>query len=88
MLLYSLDDTKNPNAEQDNIKDLLKIAKECIKKSSKHKGKVKKLLLLNYLTFNFIKNLEKVSYKIDDNSISNVSKNTYLKIILSLIFRL
>jgi hypothetical protein len=88
MLLYSSEDTKNAIAEQENIKELVKVAIDCIKKSSKHKGKTKKLLLLNYLTSNFIKNLENVRYKIDDNSISNVSKNTYLKIILSLIFRL
>lgn len=87
-LLYSSEDTKNQMAEKENIKSLLNIAKDKIKKSSKNKGKLKRLLFFNYLTKNFIKNLEKVDYKIDDNSISDVSKITYLKIIFSLIFRL
>ncbi len=89
VLLYSKNDMKKiEKQEKENIKALLDLSDNYIKESFKNKRKIKKLLLLNYFSKNFIKNLKKVDYKVNDNSISDVSKITYLKIILVLIFRI
>ncbi|MCL2567261.1 MAG: hypothetical protein FWE18_04115 [Alphaproteobacteria bacterium] len=89
VLLFSAEDLKDvAAAEGKNIKYLVSIAKGYIKESSKNKGRLRKLLLLNYFSADFFSCLESARFNIDNPAINNVRKLTYLKIVLALIFRM
>ncbi|MDR0484618.1 MAG: hypothetical protein LBH40_05015 [Alphaproteobacteria bacterium] len=88
VLLYSKDDMGEVlKIEKQNIQNLSKIAEQYIAKSSKNKGKLRKLLLLNYFSKDFLKNLSANNFQINNIDTHKTAKATYLKIILSLIFR-
>ncbi|MDR2008666.1 MAG: hypothetical protein LBQ34_06825, partial [Alphaproteobacteria bacterium] len=81
LLFSSADANRAVEAEKENVKNLLSLAKGFIKESSKKGGRLRRLLLLNYISADFFKNLEKVDFKIDNPSVNNISKLTYFKII-------